>query len=221
MSRPLRMFWLAVIVAPTILGSVDDAQAQLFHRHHHTHYSSRPQHYHDSAGHIVDRNGHHVDSYGRHTGAIGVYDNHSVPNTYGLPYTTNYGGANLGIYTGSNVAGGAAVPPNLAPDFGLPIRIICPESFTIPINYSLNGVRYTLQPGQYQTLANDRPWTIQFDRGGEYGFARYGLTPGAYEFSATERGWELLHDTTSVPSANSQPPARNPAPTLNRAPSQF
>jgi Ni/Co efflux regulator RcnB len=200
---------VAVLVGgAAMLATPSDAQAQLFHRHHHHgSYSYQPQHYHDSAGHVVDRAGHHVDSYGRHTGSVGLYDNHSVPNTYGTPYTANYGGYNSGAY------GTFAVAPNRAPDFGLPIIVVCPDSISTPINYSLNGVRYTLRPGEWQSLVNDRSWVVQFDRGGEYGLARYGLTPGTYEFTATPQGWELLRDTNPQVAPTLLPAPNPPVPT--------
>jgi hypothetical protein len=196
------------------MATARDAEAQLFyhrqHYHSHSNNYSQPQHYHDSAGHVVDRYGHHVDGYGRHTGAVGLYDQHSAPANYGYgsPYVAGYRGS----YSG------AAVAPNPSPDHGLPIVIDSPAAITMPINFSLNGRRYLIHPGERQTLTNDRPWTIQFDRGGEYGFSEYGLTPGTYEFEATDRGWELFKLTRSAvvaqpPAGSALPNAPPPAPT--------
>ena len=38
-------------------------------------------------------------------------------------------------------------------------------------------------------------WSIEFDRGGNFGMARYQLSEGYYFFSLTERGWELFKKT--------------------------
>jgi hypothetical protein len=78
---------------------------------------------------------------------------------------------------------------------GLPIKIVSPEDAGAPIAYSLNEYDYTIQPGESQTLVNDRQWTITFDRGGNFGTAEYSLSPGTYEFTLTAKGWEVYHDS--------------------------
>lgn len=50
----------------------------------------------------------------------------------------------------------------------------------------------TLSAGQTQTLNNQGSYTVEFDRGGNFGVARKTLTSGAYEFQVTERGWDLV-----------------------------
>lgn len=50
----------------------------------------------------------------------------------------------------------------------------------------------SLNAGQTQTLTNKASYTIEFDRGADYGLARKTLSGGAYEFTVTERGWDLI-----------------------------
>jgi hypothetical protein len=50
----------------------------------------------------------------------------------------------------------------------------------------------TLTAGRTQTLTNKSSYTIEFDRGGDFGTARKTLTGGAYEFTVTESGWDLV-----------------------------
>ena len=69
------------------------------------------------------------------------------------------------------------------------------------ITYSVNGVRFTIKPGQSQTLLRDRPWIIEFRRGKGRDLARYALKSGIYDFQQTDYGWELF-DTTRAPPAS-------------------
>lgn len=196
----MRYLLASISTAGLVLVCPGGLRAQHYHRHYHghTHYAYRPYHFHDSAGHMIDGYGHHVNSYGGHTGAVGLYEGNVLGNS--LPYAANYPGA--------------AVP---TPGFGLPIRISHTEAADIPISYSLNGYAYVIRPGETQTIPNDRPWTIRFDRGGEFGLARYSLSPGEYEFAISEQGWQLyvqaVRSEAVPPSAvdglqrNSLPPA--------------
>ena len=64
-----------------------------------------------------------------------------------------------------------------------------------PINYSVNGRGFTMQPTFCQHLPAGQTWTVTFDRGGPFGRARYGLAAGTYRFTPTEKGWDLFqHD---------------------------
>lgn len=176
----------------------NEAQAQYrgyYHRGHYHYYGNynnyntyRPGHYHDSAGHMIDAAGHHVDSYGNHTGNLGLFEGNVVGNS--LPYSTYYGSTTMN------------------PMYGQPIRITHPSGSTAPINYSLNGFQYTIRPGESQTLVNDRLWTIQFDRGGEFGRARYSLSPGQFEFTVSAAGWDFVQRPGALDaySTNGAPP---------------
>ena len=90
------------------------------------------------------------------------------------------------------------------------------------LKYSLNEYPYEIKAGQVQHLQQDRPWVIEFDRGGDYGFATYPLNAGRYKFVATEEGWDLVRATEQI---GNDPPApdlddrRNPPPpSLKSAP---
>lgn len=194
------MKYLAGLVAftATAVAMSGEVYAQHYHGHSHghnhghtTYYRPAPSHGHDAAGHMVDGYGHHVTAGGQHTGAVGLYDGNIVGNA--LPYTTNYAG-----------------PIAVQPGYGLPIRITNPASSTAPINYSLNGYNYVIRPGESQTLVNDRAWTIQFDRGGEFGRARYSLNPGLYEFTVAANGWDIFQQ--ALPTAPSATVAGNTLP---------
>lgn len=62
---------------------------------------------------------------------------------------------------------------------------------TIPVNYSLSGEIFTIQPGETQKRQIDRPSVIAFGSGGSKGDLRYTLKPGTYRFVAAENGWDL------------------------------
>jgi hypothetical protein len=62
------------------------------------------------------------------------------------------------------------------------------------VHYILNGRHsYTIQPGEKQSLADSRAWTIEFDRGNSQGTARYSLERGVYEFRVVNEHWDLVH----------------------------
>jgi hypothetical protein len=50
----------------------------------------------------------------------------------------------------------------------------------------------TLTAGQTQTLNTKNGYTVEFDRGGDFGVTRKTLSSGAYEFQVTDRGWDLV-----------------------------
>ncbi len=74
-----------------------------------------------------------------------------------------------------------------------PITIANPATNNVTINYTLDGVAYTIPPGYTQDLREDRAWVIQFSRGTNLEQARYGLQSGLYTFTSTDQGWELYH----------------------------
>lgn len=81
-------------------------------------------------------------------------------------------------------------PPPPAPLGGV-IMIFNPAENGVTLNYTLDGAAQTIPPGYSQQLPADRPWVIEFSRGGGLGLARYGLEPGTYTFTPTPAGWEL------------------------------
>ncbi len=80
------------------------------------------------------------------------------------------------------------------------------------VDYTLNGYPYSMRTGQAQTFPNDRLWTIEFNRGGNFGQARYSLSPGTFKFKQTDKGWELMRAAV-VPPMPAQPETPTPATT--------
>jgi hypothetical protein len=113
-------------------------------------------------------------------------------------------------YTRSYSAASAATTTSIErPGAGRPIKIVSPESAGVPIRYSLNQYDYTIQPGESQTITNDREWVITFDKGGDFGTAKYTLAPGLYKFALTETGWQVYH-TADVDTISSKPTVDKP-----------
>lgn len=240
-AKALTLRWAAAsIVAAMMVGSPSNCQAQsladllgLGGDHHH----------HDGAGHRVDDHGHHIDLMGNHTGSVGVFDDgdYDVPN-YGQPQgyssgVTTYNGmtgywANGVFYYYTNPAqvGGPsnAVPQtvvaNRPPQNVLPtaypqqlvggsITILNPAETGGDVRYSLNGIEYSIRPGQSQVINSDRTWVISFGSGGPRGDVRYTLSPGTFRFKTTAVGWDLtrlIGDTGAVQATVPSPPAPIP-----------
>ena len=95
---------------------------------------------------------------------------------------------------------------------GGPIKIINPASNQAGLNYTLNGVTYSIPPGYSQDLREDRSWIIEFNRGSNMGDAQYGLTTGIYKFVRTGHGWELYRSDFDQPSGPPNPMPMNPTP---------
>lgn len=85
------------------------------------------------------------------------------------------------------------------PDAPARITLVNPAGSGASVTYTLNGFRYTMRPGQTQTITADRAWTIIFGRGSRFGSARYSLSAGTYIFGVTNRGWELRRSEDPVP----------------------
>lgn len=221
-----RWKWISSAVAASgLLASTNCAEAQYYHRHHHHHHHvgggvpvAR-----DGAGHLIDSRGHHVDQYGRHTGGIGVYGNgayasplYGTPQIYsGQAVYPNSSVWNSGVANPNLVAVPTnSLPPNVVP--GVPTGVMGKISITNPadsggaVNYVLNGNSYSIQPGQTQTLDNDRVWTIEFASGGARGSVRYTLSPGQFKFVVKEWGWELVRSANPNSSSFSAPQSQIP-----------
>jgi len=108
--------------------------------------------------------------------------------------------------------------PRLTPSPPLPgqeIKLRCPKAASGPLNYSLNGLVYTIYPGYSQTFSNDRLWMIAFQRGNESSeTVSYQLRSGVYFFVADAQGWNLQQPDAGnspapdVPSLMVPPPPR-------------
>lgn len=87
------------------------------------------------------------------------------------------------------------------------VVLINPASSRGTINYNINGNQYESQPGMRQkldALPAGRLWTIDYDRGENFGPVSYSLSPGAYHFRPTDRGWQLFRLRYEVTLDNSQ-----------------
>jgi hypothetical protein len=98
------------------------------------------------------------------------------------------------IYTGSSPVATTPAPtlstPQAATDNG-EIVIFSPPTNTIDVQYSLNGVSYTMKPGSMQKFANDRIWIVNFNVGNSQN-VKYTLATGRYKFKQSEAGIGLF-----------------------------
>jgi len=90
---------------------------------------------------------------------------------------------------------GPAAPAPNAGQSPVTSGVLLLNKATAPINYTVNGRSYTMQPAYRQVLPAGRTWTVAFQRGGSFGTARYGLQQGSYKFAVSDRGWELYRMT--------------------------
>jgi hypothetical protein len=148
-------------------------------------------------------------AYGYGNGNAYGYDNYgrSRYNVY-VP-TPSYRSRSNGSYSRRSVAPAPFAQPV---GDGLPIKIISPDDAGTALTYSLNEYEYEIKPGESQTLANNRPWVITFDRGGDYGTAQYSLSSGTYTFALTKKGWDVYHDAD----VSKLTAAKNPLPTESK-----
>jgi hypothetical protein len=58
-----------------------------------------------------------------------------------------------------------------------------------PMSYEINDRKYSIKPGESQTLPAGSSWVIAFDKGGKQ--ARYTLGEGSYVFAPKDGGWDL------------------------------
>lgn len=99
----------------------------------------------------------------------------------------------------------AVVTPDPQFDGGM-IVLMNPAANSESVEYTLNGQRFVMRPGQSQRFNHDRPWVIEFDRGDGRSFARYSLKSATYKFKPTDRGWELFEQADSRPPVGAPPP---------------
>ncbi len=74
-----------------------------------------------------------------------------------------------------------------------------------PTEYTLNGLRFSINPGQSQRFSHDRDWIVEFDRGDGRSLAMYGLKSATYKFKMTDKGWELFEAANAQPSVSLEP----------------
>ena len=105
-----------------------------------------------------------------------------------------------------------SLPP--APTFdGGPIVLTNPATNDKPIEYSVNGNRFVIKPGQSQKFVHDRGWIVEFDRGQNLGSAQYSLKAANYKFKPTSKGWELFESASPItPRGNAPAPPEDDPP---------
>lgn len=87
------------------------------------------------------------------------------------------------------------------------IRLVCPKDAGGSLTYSLNGNLYTIKPGYSQAFKDDRPWVLQFKRGGDDSeVAQHSLKAGVYTFGVGPQGWELVSSDAVRPTDTTIPP---------------
>ena len=92
------------------------------------------------------------------------------------------------------------------------IVIFSPPTNTVDVQYSLNGVSYTMKPGSMQKFVNDRIWIINANLGNRQN-TKYTLSTGRYKFKQSETGMSLF-TTRQSPEA----PAQAPSPDASATP---
>lgn len=148
-----------------------------------------------------------VGSGGFSAGRVGgwyapYYDSYPVYSAYrvydGDGYRTYYS-------PGYDAVDGPAPPPPM--DSAGTIEIVNPEG-NAPLAYDVNQFHFEIEPGQTQRLDDDRPWVIQFDKGGDFGDGAYSLEAGRYKFVPTANGWDLVKatDQTGIARRAAPPP---------------
>jgi hypothetical protein len=129
---------------------------------------------------------------------------------YGFPYRWPYSAFPSTIVVASTAPQSRAVPSSSG--HGLVVIANRTENNRL-VEYSLNGVKIRVKPGQSQKVLGDRPWVIEFRRGKDRETARYAVKPGIYEFQQIDYGWELFDATIAPPTQEPETSLRLPRPT--------
>ncbi len=100
-----------------------------------------------------------------------------------------------------------ASPPQATYDHG-EIVIFSPPTNTVDVQYSLNGVSYTMKPGSMQKFTNDRIWIVNFNVGNGQN-TKYTLASGRYKFKQSDAGIGLFmtQQSPETPAPVPQPDA--------------
>jgi hypothetical protein len=96
--------------------------------------------------------------------------------------------------SGGEVISGSEAAPGAA---SIQVVLVNPVDSGGPIQYSLAGEPFSLEPGYQLEHQLSGPSIIEFDRGESFGLARYTLSADSYRFAVTDHGWEM----ESVPHA--------------------
>ncbi len=205
---PMLTLKIALSSALVFLGIAGTSVAQ--HHHHHHHHGGR--------------------SSGSFFGGFGYpgYSSFGYSNSpYGYGYGYGYGsGIGVRIYSTPRyytapqyhystpqyyttpqtvIVESKPVAPQPTFDNG-PIVITNPASNDKPAEYTLNGHRFSIKPGQSQKFNHDRDWVVEFSRGEGKETAHYGLKSATYKFKPTDKGWELFEAAATSRTTLPEPP---------------
>ncbi|MBL8830688.1 MAG: hypothetical protein JNM18_27185 [Planctomycetaceae bacterium] len=87
------------------------------------------------------------------------------------------------------------------------VLLVNPPTSSSMISYTVEGNRYEMQPGMTQHLPGaGQRWTIEYDRGGNFGVDGYTVSDGTYYFTPTDTGWQLYKQRFDIVLDNSQNP---------------
>jgi hypothetical protein len=83
---------------------------------------------------------------------------------------------------------------------GQGVAIRNPAKSETTLSYTIDSQEeYEIAAGQIERLKGKRTYTIDFDRGGDFGHACYSIYEGWYQFTLTDRGWELFRQQGPIP----------------------
>jgi hypothetical protein len=121
--------------------------------------------------------------------------------------------------TASIAATQPSLRTNTLPTTQRAVRLKNPSDSGGNVSFVVDGKsEVSLQPGDMQALNSKNSYTVEFDRGGNFGTARRELVEGTYEFVVTENGWDLERlPTEPTPTGGLEPVVRrNTLPTTQR-----
>ena len=160
--------------------------------------------------------GYGAPQYGYGSGfGIGIYSSpqyYSPPQYYAAPQYYSAPTYSTPGYSYPSTVGVTPRAPIAQPVFDNgPIVITSPATNGKSIDYTLNGSRFSIKPGQSQKFTHDRDWIVEFSRGNGMGAGQYTLKATTYKFKQTVKGWELFE------AANNQPFIGEPLPPTDEA----
>ncbi len=223
---------LSIGLASLIFSFANVAVGQ-HHDDHGGHYDWHNGHidYHQPS-HWDVHNG-HLDYHPGHVDHIQPTYYPSYPITPYYPSTPIYGSTiypSSPIYSSGTVISSSqpvissAAPANALPNNrtttgytpnGAPINVINPENYGTALSFKLNGQTVRLEPGKQSSMSFDRNYTIEFDRGGDFGTAKYTLRDGDFQFTVGDQGWDLKKiqaSANAIPQINNSATPQNPLP---------
>ena len=98
------------------------------------------------------------------------------------------------------------VPVQAATYQGQGVAIRNPAKTETTLSYTIDSQEeHEIAAGQTERLKGKRTYTIDFDRGGDFGHACYSIYEGWYQFTLTDRGWELFRQQGPIPTDETTP----------------